>query len=537
MQPGDEASGDRARAAEDERRGDAAAAGQRLPEALDHYERSVVRYPQAASAVLKYHDLALRTDALRRAETCLREACIRHPGDRRLRFLRIDLLLRRTDFGTAMDEIESAMADFGVDDGILAAALSVRARLGRYVGGRAPSVSLCMIVKDEAGQLARCLHSAKRFVDEIVVVDTGSNDASKAIAGAFGAVVVEEAWQNDFAKARNRSLDEASGDWVFVLDADEVISPQGAAGFRRLLQAGTGGPLAFTVQTRNYSDRFNTVGFRLNRGEASEEKGAGWFPSDKVRLFPNDPRIRFRHPVHEVVEPALAEIGIPAVRCDIPVHHYGKLGEERTAVKTRQYRTLGSRKLSASPNDPAALREAAIQASHLGRHEDAIELWQRFARVRPDSAEAFVNLAGAHFNLRRYPEAAANAEKAMDLDPSLKEAQFNAALAYLILGHTGRAVSILEPLLAAHPEYPAARFVLAACHACAGSEALFADSLRRLSAGVAGDWLPMSIADVAERMLSAGRRDSALVLLRSAVRCNFANPVITALIAACTPAA
>ena len=82
-----------------------------------------------------------------------------------------------------------------------------------------------MIVKNEEPNLAKCLMSVKPVVDEIIVVDTGSTDKTKAIASALGAKVFDFSWTNDFSKARNYSLSKASGDWILVLDADEIVSP------------------------------------------------------------------------------------------------------------------------------------------------------------------------------------------------------------------------------------------------------------------------------------------------------------------------
>jgi glycosyltransferase involved in cell wall biosynthesis len=433
-----------------------------------------------------------------------------------------------------MDEIEAAMAEFGVDEGLLGAALSVRQRIG--TAPRSPAgdrVSLCMIVKDEAAHLARCLHSVRAVVDEMVVVDTGSGDGSQDIARAFGARVIECEWEGDFAKARNRALAEATGDWVFVLDGDELISASDHAHFRGLIRKGRRSPAAYHFQTRNYTWRLNTVGFQPNHAEyASEEAGVGWYPSDKVRLFPNDPRIRFSYPVHEMVEPSLREVGIRIRSGRIPVHHYGKLHEDLSLRKTTVYRSLGTQKLAADPADPAALREAAIQASHLGQHAEALDLWQSFLRVRPESAEAHLNLASACINLQRYADAVAHAETALIMNPALKEAGFNAALANLIFGHTDRALAIITPLVAQKPDYLAARFLLAACHACSGSEARFRDTLRPLAAGPLNAYLSVSFAELAQKLLSNAQHHLASALLESAVSLNYSSPEMLALLPA-----
>ena len=86
-----------------------------------------------------------------------------------------------------------------------------------------PLVTAALIVRDEANTLGPCLESIQGLVDEIVVVDTGSTDESPAIAVACGARVVHHRWRDDFADARNVSLDEAGGQWILYIDADERV--------------------------------------------------------------------------------------------------------------------------------------------------------------------------------------------------------------------------------------------------------------------------------------------------------------------------
>jgi tetratricopeptide (TPR) repeat protein len=80
-----------------------------------------------------------------------------------------------------------------------------------------------MIVKNEAQNLGRCLQSAQPWVDEMIVVDTGSNDETVTIAESFGAKVSDFQWCDDFAAARNYSLTLARGAWILVLDADQEL--------------------------------------------------------------------------------------------------------------------------------------------------------------------------------------------------------------------------------------------------------------------------------------------------------------------------
>lgn len=84
-------------------------------------------------------------------------------------------------------------------------------------------LSLCMIVKNEEKGLRKCLSKTAPFVDEIIIVDTGSTDNTKNIASEFTDKIYDFKWCDDFSKARNFSISKASSDWVFVLDADEFI--------------------------------------------------------------------------------------------------------------------------------------------------------------------------------------------------------------------------------------------------------------------------------------------------------------------------
>ena len=85
-------------------------------------------------------------------------------------------------------------------------------------------LSLNMIVKNEETNLARALQSVKNVVDEIVIVDTGSTDKTKAIAKSFNAKVFNFEWTNNFSAARNYALEKSDGDWIIYLDADEELS-------------------------------------------------------------------------------------------------------------------------------------------------------------------------------------------------------------------------------------------------------------------------------------------------------------------------
>ncbi len=100
--------------------------------------------------------------------------------------------------------------------------------------GNGVTVSLCMIVKDEEGVLGRCLDSVADLVDEIIIADTGSRDATREIACRYTDKVYDFKWVNDFSKARNFVFSKASCDYIYSADADEYLDEENRKRFVRL---------------------------------------------------------------------------------------------------------------------------------------------------------------------------------------------------------------------------------------------------------------------------------------------------------------
>ena len=87
-------------------------------------------------------------------------------------------------------------------------------------------LSVCMIVKNEEALLNDCLASVKSVADEVIVVDTGSDDKTVEIAESHGARIFTIEWTDDFSAARNFSLEQAKGNWILVVDADEHLAEE-----------------------------------------------------------------------------------------------------------------------------------------------------------------------------------------------------------------------------------------------------------------------------------------------------------------------
>ncbi len=258
---------------------------------------------------------------LSRAAELVEQAVREHPRNKRLRFFLAEILAGLERPAESLQVVLGCLAEFGVEDEALAFALNLRLAIGPMSVPQAlpkgTAVSACLIIKNEEQYLARCLWSILPIVHEIIVVDTGSTDRSEEIAAAFGAKISHASWTNDFSEARNRSLEPAIGDWILVLDGDEVLSAADHDAFRALITSG-GKRTAYSFVTRNYLIPMNVIGWTANDGKYAEEAGSGWIPSEKTRLFPRKKGVRFENPVHELVEPSLQAAGIRVARAKIP---------------------------------------------------------------------------------------------------------------------------------------------------------------------------------------------------------------------------
>lgn len=512
-------------------------AGQQA-EALPLLEKGFILSPLANSNISAYHSAVCIMEEFDRSLLAFREAQSLYPRNKRISFLQIDLLIKKNDFPSAMLEIEKAIVTFGIDDDILEAAMAVRAQIGAKEIARdkkhPETLTVCMIVKNEEQHLVRCMKSIKPIADEIIIVDTGSTDRTKKIAIAFGAKVYDFAWNNNFADARNFSIEQAKSNWILVHDADEVLSPLDYHNLKGLLHKTKSQPTAFSMITRNYSNNY-PEGWTANDGRyPDEEAGLGWHPTNKVRLFINDRRIRFEGHVHEVVEPSLIRNGMKFLPCSIPIHHYGRLNVEKTNTKSEEYYILGEKKLAVTGDNPRALRELAIQAGELGKHKEAINFWQRLVNLdkTPEILTlAFFNMASCYFLLGKYEEALATSQKAMELDSGLKENKITYACSELCAGDTNKAIPVLVDLLQKSPGYPLALSALTVAYFVNGNKKdglACMDRLREIRVGVT-DYLH----DFAGFFIKANRIDQAITLLEASIENNVVHADTNRLLANC----
>ena len=492
--------------------------------ALEYYERGFSVSPTDIDVANAYHEAVAVTGEYLRGEKVAGKALKKYPLCRKIRYLLIDILIKQGKSEKALGELETAISILGIDEGLLDTAIGYRKQVenNKYYGSsKKPNVSLCMIVKDEEDNLATCLASVKPIVDEIVIVDTGSIDRTKTIAEFFGAHVFDFKWNGDFSAARNFSLSKAKGRWILIMDADEVISSKDYGRFRKLVSRKAKGPAAYSVVTRNYCFKANSLGWTKNDGTyADAEAGSGWLPSEKVRLFRGDKKICFEGAIHEMVDPVLKRVDIAIEKCLIPVHHYGPLNPEKLDAKGLIYYEIGRKKLVEKGDDMGAVRELAIQATILERNTEALELWQQLVSMKPgdfEVAKAFINIGTIKIRMKDYGGALAAAKKAVKFGPSLKESNYNLALAELYSGNALRSIGVIESCKEIFQNYPPALFILAAARCCSGDDVNGIKELQKLKSMSIGSMITYSCAELAEGLISAGELQLALRLLRATI--------------------
>ena len=194
---------------------------------------------------------------------------------------------------------------------------------------RRMSLSVCIITLNEEANIGRTLKSVQDIADEIVLVDSGSTDATAAIAQSFGAKVFIEPWKG-FARQKNSSLEKATCDWILSLDADEEVSPELAASIKALLTSGAAPKFA----------GYTFAGYTMNRRNmyfGKWVKRSGYYPDPKLRLIRRGAATFELRDVHEDMK-MQGELG--HLKGDIIHHAYPTL--ESFIEHANRYSSLGA---------------------------------------------------------------------------------------------------------------------------------------------------------------------------------------------------
>lgn len=353
------------------------------------------------------------------------------------------------------------------------------------------TISLCMIVKDEAHNLPRCLASVKDCVDEIVVLDTGSQDDSIAIAEQFEAQVERGEWREDFAAARNQALKKATSDWILVLDADETLTPAGQELLQQVRNGGLVGDFAAA----------SLLAVNLLRYEVNADQSPY---SEVLRLFRNRPELQFERPYHETIDDSVARLMQAEPHWQValwPQVAMTHTGYDADAIAQRdkftRARTLMEAHLANHPDDVYICNKLGAlygSAGNWGKSRDLLEqglatgssdpstmyelhyhlgLAYRAAGLAAIAIDHYqkalaqpvpeVLKVGAHINLgsllqarKDYRGASAQFEQVIQIAPEFALAYFNLGIVKRSQGDLLGAVAAYEQAIALDPNYAAA---------------------------------------------------------------------------------
>ncbi len=180
-----------------------------------------------------------------------------------------------------------------------------------------------MIVKNEEKNIKRCLDSIESIADEIIIVDTGSNDETLNICSNYNAKVINHKWNNDFSEARNVSLEYATKDYILFLDADEEISKEDFGKLKALLSS--------KKLAEGYFFRLTNI---INGTEVGEYV--------VFRFFKNKRKYRFRGKVHEQIANCIQKHNKDKCieNIDIKIYHYG-YDPNQVNIESKYKRNMG----------------------------------------------------------------------------------------------------------------------------------------------------------------------------------------------------
>jgi tetratricopeptide (TPR) repeat protein len=298
-------------------------------------------------------------------------------------------------------------------------------------------LSLCMIVRDSSRTLGPSLESISPWVDEIIVVDTGSLDDTKKIAQSFGAKVFDFPWCDSFSAARNESLKYATGDWLFWMDSDDTISSENGEKLRAIDK------LSLNEAATAYIMQVHCP------GPSGEDDVTA---VDHVKLFRNDPHLRFEGRIHEQILPAIRRIDGRLEWTDIYVTHSGS-EHTQEAKKRKQQRDLRllEMELAEQPEHTFVLFNLGMTYADMNEPALATDYLKRslFSATTDEShvRKVYALLVSCLCQLEQHDEAIRVVRRALEMFPDDPELCFRYGILLHGLGSYEDAISAFENAL------------------------------------------------------------------------------------------
>jgi tetratricopeptide (TPR) repeat protein len=320
-------------------------------------------------------------------------------------------------------------------------------------------LTLCLMVKDEERYLEACLESVHRFVDDMVIIDTGSSDSTIDIAKKYTDNVSSVAFNGDFSAIRNMAIDKATSSWILFIDADEEFELEEVKKIRNLIKNAPEEVAAYKFLRYNF---FST---------------GGWYSGSVLKLFRNHPLIRYRKRVNESVQMSIEDLGLSIKEAPVTLNHFGhcRSVQERDA-KSYKYMKLMEEQLEETKGDAVlqgyigliartvgqfdkalSCTEKALELNpssatvysfrghvlrSVGRNEEALEAYLTSTKLRHTDAAAWNMVGVMELTLQRYEDALKSFGKAYSLNPLLIHTLINMGLSHEALGNIRKALEL-----------------------------------------------------------------------------------------------
>ena len=292
-----------------------------------------------------------------------------------------------------------------------------------------------MIVKNEEANLGPCLESVADLVNEIIIVDTGSTDRTKEIALRFGAKIHDFPWIDSFSAARNESLRHATREWIFWMDADDRLDAENRAKLRDLFANLPAENVGFVMKCLCLPD--------ADTGTSTVV--------DHVRLFRNNPQVRWTYRIHEQILPSIRKLGGDVRWSDVTIRHVGYQDRKVRAGKLERDLRLLSMEHQDQLDEPFTNFNLASVYHEQGRSAEALELFrkslQRSAPTDSIVRKLYAQIIQCQRHLKQFNDALKTCGDARQHYPHDLEILFQEALTRRDLQDRAGAIACLEQVL------------------------------------------------------------------------------------------
>lgn len=310
---------------------------------------------------------------------------------------------------------------------------------------RKPTLSVCMIVKNEENNLRRCLESVVPLLEalsaELIIVDTGSTDKTVEIAKEYTSRVYYHEWNNHFSDMRNKSIAYAAGEWILILDADEELEEPGK--------------LVALLQSETIKE-YNTVRV-LGKNFLTEDRDK-YVVHISERLFRNTGRFRYEGSIHN--QPMYEN---PAMHADIYIRHYGYNNDDLELME-RKFKRTSSLLLQELEKDPDHIyyrfQLARTYFMHKDYQEALLQIRKSYSLLKNHSKDIMARnyyVFGEHARMsyvcNNYDETARVAKEGIALTPQYVDLYFYLADTQLAQQKIDEAIETLKTFLKLHEEY------------------------------------------------------------------------------------